>query len=135
MFSSIAYNNLRQQNNQLYIQFCQRFIRRHRHRTKYRIVQKFGEEKGKNEPAFHLFPRICRVLYEVMMNLSVEHPLFLLGAYLNPLLREMEFIPGIKKRSEHCLKAEEFARKMLQKYILKNRCLLKMQSESMTRTH
>ena len=51
--------------------------------------------------------KLCRVLYEVMMRLSVEHPLLLLGAYLNPLFREMEFIP------------EELARKLLRKSILK----------------
>ena len=54
-----------------------------------------------------------------MMRLSVEDLLLFLRAYLNPLFREMEFISDMKKRSEHRLKAEEFAIKMLRKSILK----------------
>ena len=77
-----------------------------------------GEGKRMSQPSIYS-RELCRILYEVMMSLSIEHPLLLLDAYLNPLFREMEFIPDMKKRSELRLKAEEFTRKLLRKSILK----------------
>ena len=86
------------------------------------MVQKFGEEKG--QP--YIYSReLCRVLYKVIMSLSVEYPLLLLDAYLNPLFGEMEFMLDIKKRLEHRLKANEFTRKMLRKSILKTQLPIK----------
>ena len=56
---------------------------------------------------------ISRVLREELLSNSWDHPLLLLGSYLDPIFRKMEFIEESVKRKEFREKAEEFARKLV----------------------
>ena len=55
---------------------------------------------------------LCRNLGYHMQNTLKPHPLFLVGCYLNPLLRGFEFVSDEKTRNEMRSKAEEMNRKL-----------------------
>ena len=59
---------------------------------------------------------LCGVIRMRMLEYLWDHPLLLVGFYLNPLFREMEFITDSIKRTEFRLKVEELARKLVRKH-------------------
>ena len=61
-------------------------------------------------------PESCRILRIKLLRKQWDHPLLLVGCYLNLVFREMEFIEDRVKRSDHRSKAEEFARKLVRRY-------------------
>ena len=58
---------------------------------------------------------LCRVLYQHLTSKTIDHPLLLIGCYLNPLFREMEFISNERLRIDYRSKAEGFTRKLVRK--------------------
>ena len=72
-----------------------------------------GEGKQWAHPSVYS-REMCRVLLEELLRNSWDHPLLLLlGCYLNPIFREMEFIEESVKCKKCREKAEEFARKLV----------------------
>ncbi len=54
---------------------------------------------------------ICTVMGDRMMKQRWEYPLLLVGCYLNPWFREIEFVRDENLRPKYRSKAEEFTRK------------------------
>ena len=53
-----------------------------------------------------------------MLNHVCDHPLLLVECFLNPLLREFEFIPDSTLRTDYRMKAMEFTRTLCRKQML-----------------
>ena len=77
-------------------------------------AKKVWREEAKQRAHPSVYSRaIYRVLREELLRNSWDHPLQLLGSYLNPIFLEMEFLEESLKRKERREKAEEFARKLV----------------------
>ena len=87
----------------------------------YRMIQKLenvsqGKEvwRGEGQAVAHLsiYSReLCGVIRMRMLEYWWNHPLLLVGCYLNPLFREIEFMTGNVKRTEFHSKADAKAQK------------------------
>ena len=61
---------------------------------------------------------LCRQLVQYLRMSLKPHPLLLVGCYLNPLFRSMEFVPEITTRRNMRMKAEEFTRKLARPHLI-----------------
>ena len=59
---------------------------------------------------------LCCAIRDKLHQMAWDHPLLLVGCYLNPLFREMEFIHNPTMRVEYRSKAEDFDRKLTRKH-------------------
>ena len=59
--------------------------------------------------------KLCRVLRLRIREIDWDHPLLLVGCYLNSLFPEMESIDNDMRRTECRSAAEEFARKLVRR--------------------
>ena len=97
----------------------------------YRMLQKLDDAntgkkvcRGEGRPL--AFPSIysrelCSDMLIKLLEKQWEHPLLLVGCYLNPMFREMEFVEDRARRLDYWSKAEEFARKLVRKHKKKRR--------------
>ncbi len=58
---------------------------------------------------------LCGKLRNYLSAKEMDHPLLLVGRYLNPLFWSMEYILGTRQRAKYRSKAEDFTRKLLRK--------------------
>ncbi len=70
-----------------------------------------GEVKPLAHPSVYS-RELCSVVRDSSYAVKRDHPLLLVGCFLNLLLREMEHIVDTHQRAEYRTKAEEFARKL-----------------------
>lgn len=65
--------------------------------------------------------KLSRILRYYSRMKPLDHPLLLIGSYLNSIFREMEFISDVRVKTEYRAQAEEFTRKVVRKNKLRDR--------------
>ncbi len=73
-----------------------------------------GEGKAWAHPSIYS-RELSNALREKLLENSWDHPLLIVGCYLNPMFREMEFISDSRTRTDCRSKAEVFAGKLVRK--------------------
>ena len=71
-----------------------------------------GEGKPLVQPSIYS-RKLCWNLRSYLVEEKWTHPLLLVGCYLNPLFREIEFIPEVIEKQEHRPKDKDFAWKLV----------------------
>ena len=72
--------------------------------------------RGESQPLAYplIYSReLCKFIRFKLLQRSWDHHLFLVGCYLNPIFREMDFISDPIRRLNLRLKAEDFTQKMI----------------------